>query len=218
MFLNPDIRISSTFSGLCVLNTVMTRAIKAHSWPSRTLPRRLLRMRHLLLLLILASQETCCGLPADTLFVSTSTFSPGRAGTFDARPPLTVPANAGGTSAASEPAGEVSDTEQAACEHEVEHVSLGNAPVQTSDWLRGDVVGGYSAIIDVRSPSEYQDDHIPGSINLPVLSDEQRHEVGSFFKSWAIDLWLMRILRQESYIEIITSPVGGWEPASSRTT
>ncbi|EKX43614.1 hypothetical protein GUITHDRAFT_53874, partial [Guillardia theta CCMP2712] len=36
----------------------------------------------------------------------------------------------------------------------------------------------YSAIIDVRSPSEYQDDHIPGSINLPVLSDEQRHEVG----------------------------------------
>ena len=29
-------------------------------------------------------------------------------------------------------------------------------------------------IIDVRSPSEYRDDHIPGSINLPVLSDEER--------------------------------------------
>ena len=33
-------------------------------------------------------------------------------------------------------------------------------------------------IIDVRSPSEYEEDHIPGAINLPVLTDEQRHEVG----------------------------------------
>ena len=27
-------------------------------------------------------------------------------------------------------------------------------------------------VIDVRSPSEYEIDHIPGAINLPVLSDE----------------------------------------------
>ena len=33
-------------------------------------------------------------------------------------------------------------------------------------------------IIDVRSPSEYEEDHIPGAINLPVLTDEERHEVG----------------------------------------
>jgi len=36
----------------------------------------------------------------------------------------------------------------------------------------------YPDIIDVRSPSEYEEDHIPGSINLPVLTDEERHEVG----------------------------------------
>lgn len=33
-------------------------------------------------------------------------------------------------------------------------------------------------IIDVRSPSEFEEDHIPGAINLPVLSDAERHEVG----------------------------------------
>ena len=37
-------------------------------------------------------------------------------------------------------------------------------------------------IIDVRSPSEYRDDHIPGSINLPVLSDEERELVGTIYK------------------------------------
>jgi len=41
---------------------------------------------------------------------------------------------------------------------------------------------GFSEIIDVRSPSEFQDDHIPGAINLPVLSDEERSLVGTLYK------------------------------------
>lgn len=36
-------------------------------------------------------------------------------------------------------------------------------------------------IIDVRSPSEFAEDHIPGAINLPVLSDAQRAEVGTTY-------------------------------------
>jgi tRNA 2-selenouridine synthase len=36
----------------------------------------------------------------------------------------------------------------------------------------------FDTIIDVRSPSEFNEDHIPGSMNLPVLTDEQRHDVG----------------------------------------
>ena len=40
----------------------------------------------------------------------------------------------------------------------------------------------FSEIIDVRSPSEFQDDHIPGAINLPVLSDEERSFVGTLYK------------------------------------
>ncbi len=36
----------------------------------------------------------------------------------------------------------------------------------------------YDEVIDVRSPAEYLDDHIPGSINLPVLDNEERSMVG----------------------------------------
>lgn len=37
-------------------------------------------------------------------------------------------------------------------------------------------------VIDVRSPSEYHDATIPGSINIPVFSDEERSEVGTLYK------------------------------------
>ena len=37
-------------------------------------------------------------------------------------------------------------------------------------------------IIDVRTPAEYAEDHIPGAINLPVLSNNQRKEVGTIYK------------------------------------
>lgn len=40
----------------------------------------------------------------------------------------------------------------------------------------------YSEIIDVRSPSEYVEDRIPGAINLPVLDDAERAEVGTIYK------------------------------------
>lgn len=37
-------------------------------------------------------------------------------------------------------------------------------------------------IIDVRTPDEFQVDHIPKAINLPVLSNEERIEVGILYK------------------------------------
>ncbi|MEO0374763.1 MAG: tRNA 2-selenouridine(34) synthase MnmH [Cyanobacteria bacterium P01_A01_bin.17] len=40
----------------------------------------------------------------------------------------------------------------------------------------------YSDIIDVRSQAEFAQDHIPGSINLPVLNNEQRAQVGTVYK------------------------------------
>lgn len=42
-------------------------------------------------------------------------------------------------------------------------------------------LAGFDAVIDVRSPSEYQADHIPGAINLAVLSDQERAEVGTIY-------------------------------------
>ncbi len=40
----------------------------------------------------------------------------------------------------------------------------------------------YDAIIDVRSPSEYAEDHIPGAINCPVLGDAERVTIGTLYK------------------------------------
>ena len=37
-------------------------------------------------------------------------------------------------------------------------------------------------IIDVRAPSEFAEDHLPGAINLPVLDDVERAEVGTIYK------------------------------------
>ena len=40
---------------------------------------------------------------------------------------------------------------------------------------------GYDDIIDVRSPAEYAEDHIPGAISAPVLDDEERARVGTLY-------------------------------------
>ncbi|MBU3594403.1 tRNA 2-selenouridine(34) synthase MnmH [Polynucleobacter sp. 71A-WALBACH] len=43
-------------------------------------------------------------------------------------------------------------------------------------------LGEFDAIIDVRSPAEFALDHIPDAINLPVLSNEERIEIGTLYK------------------------------------
>jgi tRNA 2-selenouridine synthase len=40
----------------------------------------------------------------------------------------------------------------------------------------------FDSIIDVRSESEFAEDHIPGAINCPVLNDAQRVRVGTMYK------------------------------------
>ncbi|MBT8036463.1 MAG: tRNA 2-selenouridine(34) synthase MnmH [Verrucomicrobiae bacterium] len=44
-------------------------------------------------------------------------------------------------------------------------------------------LGEFTEIIDVRSPSEFAEDHLPGAINLPVLNDDERVEVGTIYQS-----------------------------------
>lgn len=43
-------------------------------------------------------------------------------------------------------------------------------------------LGAFDEIIDVRSPGEYAEDHIPGAVNFPVLDDGQRAQVGTLYK------------------------------------
>lgn len=39
----------------------------------------------------------------------------------------------------------------------------------------------FDAIIDVRTPAEFAEDRLPGAINLPVLSNDERAEVGTIY-------------------------------------
>ena len=42
-------------------------------------------------------------------------------------------------------------------------------------------LGRFDAIVDVRSPAEFAEDHLPGALNWPVLDDEQRRIVGTLY-------------------------------------
>ncbi len=41
---------------------------------------------------------------------------------------------------------------------------------------------GFDSVIDVRSPAEYAEDHVPGAINAPVLDNQERARVGTIYK------------------------------------
>ena len=45
-----------------------------------------------------------------------------------------------------------------------------------------DKAGDFDEIIDVRTPLEFAEDHIPGAINAPVLNNEERVLVGTTYK------------------------------------
>jgi len=40
---------------------------------------------------------------------------------------------------------------------------------------------GFEEVIDVRSPSEYAEDHLPCAVNLPVLDDDERARIGTIY-------------------------------------
>ena len=40
----------------------------------------------------------------------------------------------------------------------------------------------FDVLIDVRSPAEYAEDHVPGALSAPVLDDDERAKVGTLYK------------------------------------
>jgi tRNA 2-selenouridine synthase len=50
------------------------------------------------------------------------------------------------------------------------------------DDISPESLAKYDQILDVRSPAEFAEDHLPGAINLPVLDDEERAIVGTTYK------------------------------------
>ena len=40
---------------------------------------------------------------------------------------------------------------------------------------------GFDDVVDVRSPAEFEEDHVPGAISLPVLDNDERARVGTIY-------------------------------------
>ena len=55
------------------------------------------------------------------------------------------------------------------------------ADIPSTDAVDAQTLSRFDAIIAVRSPSEFAEDHVPGAISLPVLSDAERAEVGTIY-------------------------------------
>lgn len=55
------------------------------------------------------------------------------------------------------------------------------ARIQLLETADAASLAAFDAVIDVRSPGEFAEDHPPGAINLPVLSDAERAEVGTIY-------------------------------------
>ncbi|WP_375202596.1 tRNA 2-selenouridine(34) synthase MnmH [Hyphococcus sp.] len=54
--------------------------------------------------------------------------------------------------------------------------------IETVSNIEPETLARFDAIIDVRSPAEFAEDRLPGAINLPVLDDAERAEVGTVYK------------------------------------
>ncbi|CAN1553476.1 COG2603 Predicted ATPase [Paracoccaceae bacterium] len=76
----------------------------------------------------------------------------------------------------------------------------------------------FDDIIDVRSPTEYAEDHLPGAISLPVLDDEERARVGTIYKKvspfTARKLGAALVARNAAlHLEgALADKPGGWRP------
>jgi tRNA 2-selenouridine synthase len=56
------------------------------------------------------------------------------------------------------------------------------APPKSSVAMSASVLAQFDAILDVRSPAEYAEDHVPQALSCPVLDDAERARVGTLYK------------------------------------
>jgi tRNA 2-selenouridine synthase len=59
---------------------------------------------------------------------------------------------------------------------------MGHAQFTQPDTATIAQLADFDDIVDVRSPEEFAEDHIPGSVNHPVLNNEERRRVGKLYK------------------------------------
>lgn len=80
------------------------------------------------------------------------------------------------------------------------------------------VTHGFDTVIDVRSPAEFAEDHMPNAVSLPVLSNEERSLVGTIykqespFKARKIGAALVARNAARHIEETLADFDGGWRP------
>ena len=81
-----------------------------------------------------------------------------------------------------------------------------------------DGVSEFDMVIDVRSPSEFAEDHLPGAVSMPVLSDAERARVGtiytqeSAFKARKVGAALVARNSARHIEGPLAEKDGGWRP------
>lgn len=70
---------------------------------------------------------------------------------------------------------------------------------------------GEIALIDVRSPSEFAESTIPGSINIPLFDDVERAEVGTLYKQESVEA------AKDKGLEIVSQKLPGFIRAIGET-
>jgi len=70
------------------------------------------------------------------------------------------------------------------CDNDGQLIAPRYRPLKVESRLPATVadLAAFDEIIDVRSPGEFAEDHIPGAINLPVLDNAERERVGTLYK------------------------------------
>lgn len=77
---------------------------------------------------------------------------------------------------------------------------------------------GFDTLIDVRSPAEYAEDCMPGAMNCPVLSDEERARVGTIyvqespFRARKVGAALVARNAAAHIETVFADKDGGWRP------
>lgn len=90
------------------------------------------------------------------------------------------------------------------------------APTSLADLLPA--AHPFDEIIDVRAPSEFAEDHIPGALSLPVLDDDERARVGTIytrespFLARKIGAALVARNAARHLEQVLADRPGGWQP------
>ena len=85
-------------------------------------------------------------------------------------------------------------------------------------------LAGEGPILDVRSPAEFAQGHIPGATNLPLFADAERAEIGTLYKQQGRQAAVLRGLalvgpRMEALATALAgAPAGGQQPAHQLPT